>query len=501
MTRTDVDLSDQPPEAMPASWPSHKRIVDRLDPRLVNVLTVLGFGFPLVLYFWFVAHYSVNVLTNDQWTNISVIKDTWVHLDWSALWAPHNENRVFFPNIIVVLLAHTVHFNVRAEELLSAVMLTAATAMVIWAHKRRSPSIPWLYYCPVAIVALSVVQWGNALWGFQLAWYLVLLSLATAILMLDRSSLTWLPLVGAIAAGVIGSFSSVQGLLIWPVGLILMYHRRRPLRVAGLWAICGIASVVVYYHHFTHKVAGPRSHYSLQHPGTAIRFLLFLVGDIVGLVRNLRHPGNSAVVLFGLVIVVLAVLAVVVYGIRRDPLGGSPVGVTLICFGLGFALLVTQGRAFLGTIEGSGSRYTTFDLLILIGIYLTLLERPRLGSNTHPPSVETGETASAVSRPSVRLRLAAWTNRVGFRWAQAIAICAMAIQAGFGIPNGINGAEVHHRYQVRAAYVLRNIDHESNFEVAKYLDAFDPDGRVRREAREAKRYRLSLFADLPAHKQ
>ena len=171
--------------------PEHKRIVDHLDPRLVNVLTVLGFGLPVAAYFWFVGTYSVNVLTNDQWTDIPVIKDTWSHLDWSALWLPHNENRVFFPNIIVVILAHTVHFDIRVEELLSAVMLTAATGLLIWAHKRRSPSTPWLYYCPVAILALSFVQSGNALWGFQMAWYLVLLSLAASIVLLDRVSLSW----------------------------------------------------------------------------------------------------------------------------------------------------------------------------------------------------------------------------------------------------------------------------------------------------------------------
>ena len=32
---------------------SGKRIVDRLDPRLVNVLTAFGFGLPIAGYFWF----------------------------------------------------------------------------------------------------------------------------------------------------------------------------------------------------------------------------------------------------------------------------------------------------------------------------------------------------------------------------------------------------------------------------------------------------------------
>ncbi|MGD0392013.1 MAG: hypothetical protein ABSC41_05160 [Acidimicrobiales bacterium] len=473
--------------------PEHKRIVDHLDPRLVNVLTVLGFGVPVAAYFWFVGTYSVNVPTNDQWTDIPVIQDTWSHLDWSALWLPHNENRVFFPNIIVVVLAHTVHFNIRVEELLSAVMLTAATAMLIWAHKRRSPSTPWLYYCPVAILALSFVQSGNALWGFQLAWYLVLLSLAACIVFLDRLSLGRLACAAAVAAAVVGSFSSVQGLLIWPIGLILLYHRRRPWSYAIAWIICAVATVLLYYHHFTNKAGGRQPAFALHHPLTAIHYLLFLVGDIVGLMRDAAHPGSSAVVLFGLVVVVLAVITVLVYGIRRDPSDGGPVGISLICFGLGFAVIVTQGRAFLGTVEASGSRYTTFDLLILIGVYLTLLQPPLLGSNTAPPRPQGGDEMA----PNLYPRLAGWMRRSGFKWAQAVVVCAIVLQVAIGVPNGLQNARLQHANQVHAAYVLRTIGHRKNTEIARYLDAFDNNVYIRAQARTAKRLRLSLFATLP----
>src|ERR1017187_8973440 len=176
----------------PAAAGGH-RLVDRLNPKVVAVLTALGFGLPVIGYFWFLEHYSVNTMIGDQWDDVNIIQQSYVHFfDWGPMWAQHYENRIFFPNIIVILLAHTVHFNIKVEENLGAVMLVVATAFIIWAHKRRSPSTPWLYYCPAAILALSVVQYGNTIWGFQLAWYMVLLSLATAILLLDRVTLTWI---------------------------------------------------------------------------------------------------------------------------------------------------------------------------------------------------------------------------------------------------------------------------------------------------------------------
>ena len=170
-----------------------------------------------------------------------------VFLIGAAMWSQHNENRIFFPNVIVLLLAHTDHFNIRTEELLGALMLTAAVIFIIWAHKRRSPSTPWLYYCPVAFLAFSFVQYGNTIWGFQLAWYMVLLCVSATLLLLDRIVLTWVALAGALAVAVIGSFSSLQGLLIWPMGLVLLYFRRRSLLQFGAWIGFAFAAVFVYF--------------------------------------------------------------------------------------------------------------------------------------------------------------------------------------------------------------------------------------------------------------
>ena len=41
----------------------------------------------------------------------------------------------------------------------------------IWCHRRRSPSTPLLYYVPVAFLTLTLAQWQNTIWGFQMAWY------------------------------------------------------------------------------------------------------------------------------------------------------------------------------------------------------------------------------------------------------------------------------------------------------------------------------------------
>jgi len=375
---------------------TRNRIVDRMDARLVNVLTVLGFGLPLAGYFWLVHRYSINVIVGDQWDDVTVIAHSYSHLfDWSSLWAQHNENRIFFPNLIVLVLARTTSFNVQVEEYLSAAMLVASVALILRAHKRRSPNTPWLYYTPVLVLAFSFVQYENTLEGFQLAWYLVLFSLAVTVSLIDRVTLSRLTFIAAVAAAVVGSFSSVQGLLIWPAGLLLLYHRRRGASFMAVWVAAAIATTTLYFHNLNASEGAPDHGYALHHPWVALKFFVFAVGDIVGVYPQYDKPANAGVMVLGIVILGLAGWSVALYGIRRDERGAAPVGVALICVGVLFAAMITEGRIVFSYPGASQSRYTTYYLLIPIGIVLTLLARPDRREATDPPTVSRNAPGSA----------------------------------------------------------------------------------------------------------
>jgi hypothetical protein len=473
---------------------SGKRIVDRMDPRLVNILTALGFIVPVAGYFWYLARFSVNAIRGDQWVEVPVVAQSYSHFfPWGAMWAQENENRLFFQNVIVILLAHLAHFNVQTEEYLGAVMLAAATICILWAHKRRSPSTPWLYYCPVAFLTFSVVQEGNTLWGFQVGWYLILLCLALAVLLLDRITLTWLTLLGAIAAAVVGSFSSLQGLLIWPAGLVLLYFRRRSLPYIGVWIAATIASALLYFHNYKYTVT-PDRHFASQHPLVALKFFLLAIGDVVGqpITNGTQGVEETMVVLFGLVIVLLAVVVVVICGLQRDECGSSPVGIALICYGLMFAVVITQGRIEFGYAAAGFSRYTTYDLLILLGIYLALL-----GRSSQRDYIA---TASAELQPSD----SGWKNvrgfggrldRVGLSCAVVLVLAAILVQIPLGLYNGIQEARSDRTADIAAAGVLRNINKSSDSELTLNLDYFVKPSWLRVQARTLEEHGLSVFAD------
>ena len=266
-------------------------------------------------------------------------------------------------------------------------MLFGATVLVICAHKRRSPERRWIWYCPVAFLLLSLAQATNTLWGFQMAWYLVLLMTALALFLLDQEPQRWLVFGCAIAAAVIASFSSLQGLLVWPAGLLLIYLRRRPRHLAIAWIGSAVLAGAIYFVGFNFNLSQSAS----QDPADLLTGFVRVVGDIVGE----SQPG-VLVTVFGSVLVVTAIWALVRFATQeRTTTGGRPFALSLILLGLLFSGLTAYGRSGdFGVGIGVEYRYTVFAIFVLLGLYLAVLDPP-LASDLRSP--EHGAPSSAGS--------------------------------------------------------------------------------------------------------
>jgi hypothetical protein len=465
----------------------------------VKILTVLGFAVPVAAYLVLLQHYQVNTIWQDQWDDVHVVRQSYLHFpDWSSLWGQHTDNRILFPNLIVIVLAHTVAFNVEVEEYLSAFMLFAATALFIWAHRRRSPGTPLLYYCPVAFLTLTLAQWQNALWGFQMAWYLILLLLAVTIALLDRPKLPWPVFLAGVLVAVVGSYSSLQGLLIWPVGLVLLYHRRRQLYLVIAWVVAMVGTVALYFYNFTtSKVFS--LHYFLDYPFWFVKFFVFALGDVVGVPEVFPEPPNAAVMIFGVVLLAVAVVALLKWGIARDEGSGAPIGVALIVFGLLFDMLITQGRFFRGYFFASQSRYTTYDILVLTGIYLAAIDGARSQTRAKVSDARVG--IQRRSRPAVSLihNAGVWMKgqlaRVSARVILWFALAALVIQVGFSFHYALVGARKSYLSQITSASFTRNFDRESGPALVNHLYFTQSPSWLRVEAQFLKEHHLSLFAN------
>lgn len=440
--------------------------------RALAVATVGALLLPAVLYLWFIHSYGVNWLRADQWYDIKLIRSSFSgHLTLSELWMQHAENRIFFQNLITLLLAHVTHFNVVVEEYLGAVMLIIATALIVFTHRRRSVSTPWLAYCPVALVMLSIAQWACALYGFELGWFLVMLTFTGSLFLLDRSALTGVAMAGAIAVAVVGSFSSLQGLFIWPAGLVLLLLRGRPLRHVVAWVVAACVTAIVYFYNW--NTVGGSVSYGIAHPVETLRFFFFAVGDVLGApLPDSPHTSDYAILVLGVLIVSAGIWALWIAGRRVDTTTGKPIGASLICFGFFFAAGIAGARTSFGLSAAGDSRYATFDLLILAGTYLVAIDQSR-----RPAAVKGRHRGM---RSSALL---------------GVAVGLIVLQLAVGTPEGLSNAASYRSFELTGQDVTVNIDRAPDGLVTNHLGTgYETPAFIRQMARFARGQRLSLFS-------
>ncbi|HUY61864.1 MAG TPA: hypothetical protein VMW49_08300, partial [Candidatus Dormibacteraeota bacterium] len=237
---------------------------------------------PIALYAWFVWAYGVDTVFWDQWHIVRLLQlGAGGHLGWGALWAQHNQNRMLFPNLVMIGLAGVTHFNTRAEMAGSVVCLGLAFAALARLALGHGDGPRWALV-PIAWLLFTLVQDLSALQGFQIAWYMILLAFLLALLALERADRApgWVAV--AILAAVVASYSSLQGLLVWPAGLAYVLGRgtRAPARAA--WIGAALLTTAGYgWGINVHATGGPSLGFTLLHPGGSAAYLLTLLGAMV----------------------------------------------------------------------------------------------------------------------------------------------------------------------------------------------------------------------------
>lgn len=309
----------------------------------------------------FVAKLGVNVIYWDSWSQVSMFVG---RVSLPLLWAQHNENRMLIPNALTYWLGQMDRFNGKTEMLVSVAFLAISLGILLWngAKQSRYP----LLLMPIPVILCSLVQWDDSLWGFQLAWYMVLACATVSCISLTIGRLRWFAV--ATLAALLASFSSLQGLLLWPVGLILLFNSPASARQRIIWTVLGTATTMLYFYKFNWTMTGMGSvSYLLRDKMAALHFLLVSLGSAI---FDVASPANSfeVVTVLGFLVLVIGITTLVDWLRFRRVRLSVPAG--LVIFGLLFDLTLVAGRFNYGLAEAQSSRYTLYNLSLIAGVYM-----------------------------------------------------------------------------------------------------------------------------------
>ncbi|MDD1719895.1 MAG: hypothetical protein LUQ25_07545, partial [Methanoregulaceae archaeon] len=187
--------------------------------------------------------------------------------------------------------------------------------------------------------------------------------------------------LAAVAGAVVASFSFLNGLLIWPVGGFLLFWRKDRNALAS-WCLSSVVLFLVYFMNWKRSGDLPGLSYAAMNPAGAAAYFLAYLGSPLGV-----GPWGGIFVAYSLMIGILlfALAAALVYFLLVHSLAEKcSIWLALILFWFLSAGISTIGRGGFGVEQALSSRYVTFGLPGIIGLYMGFLAiyKSRHGSRT-----------------------------------------------------------------------------------------------------------------------
>ncbi len=295
---------------------------------------------------------------------------------WSLpwLWAQHNEHRILTTKLLFLLDVELFHGT--QKFLLASVFLVQLlqVALLSWSLRAFGGLRGSAWRVGAGLIAYCILcptQYENFVWGFQLQFVVsaAMATLAVLSLLLYRREAKARFLAVSIAAATLATWSLANGMLLWPLLLLVALWLGMKSSTWMTLLVVGLCNIGLYFYHY-HRPA-PKVTLPLLSLGERARYVVVYFGSTF-----VRHSSASLAFIAG----ILGICAAVIFLVRvlRQRQNPSPFLIELsflmlLC--LGTAVVTSSGRIHLGVEQATASRYQTFALVFWCCLGLLLLLR------------------------------------------------------------------------------------------------------------------------------
>jgi hypothetical protein len=316
-----------------------------------------------------IVHYGVNTPLWDEWDSVPLFQKVDNHtLGFSDLWAQRNEHRILFPNIVILLGAYATHWNIKFELLVSFTFsLIAALMLYLFVlSKIKQRYIALFASILIAAWFYSPIQYENWLSGVQIISFMCIAGIVSSVYFLDRFGTAKhrnrkLLFGAAMVSAIIATYSMGDGLLLWPVGLVILASYRQTKQAFGAWIIGGLVTISAYYYHYHATADSASTTLFLHQRFSFIKYVLGYIGSSID-----SHPNKADVM--GLILILCLVPLLYMVWVRRKMMEKFVPWLSIILLTLMSAVITAVARLNLGVVQSTTSRYTVFSLLYVIGL-------------------------------------------------------------------------------------------------------------------------------------
>ncbi len=371
-------------------WSLSKHIFPRHLALLIDLQGSIRIWFSLLLtlvpvaIFWLCwGHLAVNVPKWDDHALKAYLlyseQETTVSGKIYQLFRQHNEHRIVLDRM-VTWLDYTLFGKLNYRHLMllgNASLLGLLVVLGAVLHRTvratgRGQTSGLLYLSPIAFLLFNLSSWENAFWGMAaLQNFSVVLWVIGSLYCL---TVGW-HLPAAIGLGILATLTSGNGLLIWPIGAVILVLQRQYRALTG-WGLSALIVIGLYFLGYENPEGNPPARGSvldffkgwLAFNGAAGE--VFPLGNPFGICLMLGGILTAGVLGAALWVFVRNLLPYALSKTSQRPAAGSLFFVGCTAFLLGTGLIVAWSRVGFGLDVLITSRYKIYSLLLLAVAYV-----------------------------------------------------------------------------------------------------------------------------------
>lgn len=360
-----------------ASIPTNKEIRQKMRKwdniinfEYIKYLVVLLILMPSGIWALFVYYYGVNVPQLDEWDLVELVKIySENNLRITDLFIQHNEHRLFFPNLIMITLSEISQLNTYWFMYFSLFLVCLILLLLYMIYRAHFKDIPLslIWFIPISWFVFNVAQTDGMLWGYELQILLCVFGFIVALYSLNKSDGPDKWLIFALLGGIVSTFSFFNGLLVWPIGLVfILLSKKSNIKILFTWLLFTLLSYGVFFYNWDHPSYHPSIFFIFQNPITSFKYF------IVSLGCPLLRSNTIWTFLLGVVVILFCIISFF-YIIKTRLFQENALYLSILLFSLGSSFILTVGRSGFGVEQATSSRYISFTLLGIVGLYFIIL--------------------------------------------------------------------------------------------------------------------------------
>lgn len=329
-------------------------------PEPSRLATALVVSLPMIVQAVIVKLFAVNMLVWDEFHYASLLHQIGAGEPWSGwLWQQHNEHRIVWTKLVLLAHASLSGWNPVVEMYVSA-LLTGVISLGLWRLYRATGGVQPLLFLPVALLLCTLASYMNILYGFMTCHHFTAAGMIWAIVLLSRRTRASAAVAAALAFAAM--ISTLNAIVIWPVGLVVLALTRQPRTRWLAWIVAALVSGLIYFHQYH----APPHHSSP--PWSSARVIAAGSSGLACLGSPLAATSYGWAQALGvLTLLTLAATWRVVVARREQERHAGPIALVLIAFGCVAATAIGRGG------DVMASKYVPYSTLALIGAWISLV--------------------------------------------------------------------------------------------------------------------------------